>query len=111
MTEINLAEGEKAIFIRVLQDRLDGASVLLAEVRAGDYMKSTIELVEIDLESVEYINSLGITELVTLKRLFSEASLHPVQMRLLNVDRRVNAILELLEIHKMADVRLRDSDR
>ena len=109
MTEINLAEGEKAIFIRVLQDRLDGASVLLAEVRAGDYMKSTIELVEI--ESVEYINSLGITELVTLKRLFSEASLHPVQMRLLNVDRRVNAILELLEIHKMADVRLRDSDR
>lgn len=93
--------------IRILAQRLDGDNEILAAIKNGNYKIDRTELVEVDFSPVEFINSLGITELVNIHRLFAEANPEGVRLRFLNVDKKVNAILELVEIQKIAEIQVR----
>lgn len=60
------------LILRAVYPRLDGAAILLNALKSGPWLEGDVEAVEIDFGDVEYLNSLGITELVTIHRLVQE---------------------------------------
>ena len=101
---VTITEQGNRLLVVVHHSRVDGENYILSALTDGQYFKDGIHDLEIDLENVEYINSLGISELVTINRKFLDVRPQGVNFRLLNVDRRVNAILELVEIENIADI-------
>ena len=95
------------VSVQVQQQRLDGDNDILNALKKGNFFGSELRLLVIDFEPVEFINSLGITELVNIHRACT--ALHPegVEFRFLNVDKKVNAILELVEIQKFATIQVK----
>ncbi len=90
--------------IIVHHPRLDGENQILNEIKKGNYFSPDIQLVELDFDRVEYINSLGISEIINIHRNFSDASGGKAKFRFKNLDRKVLAILELVEIQKIAEI-------
>jgi anti-anti-sigma regulatory factor len=98
----------QVLYILVMHPRIDGENYILRALSEGNYFQDGYEAIEIDLDQVEYLNSLGITEFVGIHRRFGEASGGRSRMRLRNVERKVNAILDLVEMHKIADIHLKE---
>ncbi len=104
---IEVQKDGPSLSVRVMHQRLDGDNLIYNAIKNNDYFSSEIEDVIIDFDSVEYINSLGITELVNIHRKYTDTSYGKVNFKFLNVDKKVNAILELVEIHKIADIEVK----
>ncbi|MCE9597807.1 MAG: hypothetical protein K8S54_07555 [Spirochaetia bacterium] len=90
--------------IRILHPRLDGSNYVIAALKAAPFVTPDVTHVDIDFEAVEYLNSLGITELVTIHRLFQEQTRGKCTFRFLGVDRKIRVILELVEVQKIAEI-------
>ncbi len=99
-------EGEE---LRVVAEspRMDGDNLMIGAMQKARVFERSWRAATLDLAVVEYLNSLGITELVNIHRGLIEKN-PQLQFRLCNVDRRVNAILELVEIQNIAQIELRD---
>jgi anti-anti-sigma regulatory factor len=98
----------QVIYVLIKYPRVDGENYILRSLSEGHFFQSDLEAIEIDLVNVEHLNSLGITEFVSIHRRIQNAGAGRTRLRLLNVDRKVNAILELVEMHKIADVHLKE---
>lgn len=105
---VEIEKRGQVIYVLVKYPRVDGENYILRSLSEGNYFQSGLEAIEIDLVNVEHLNSLGITEFVSIHRRLQDASDGRTRLRLSNVDRKVNAILELVEMHKIADVHLRE---
>jgi ABC-type transporter Mla MlaB component len=92
--------------VKVDHPRMDGENLILSALRDGDWFDRSFLRLEIDFEHVEYLNSLGITELVTIHRTLRDRG-NRARIRFIHVDRKVNAILELVELQKIADIQLK----
>ncbi len=84
--------------------RIDGENSIIAILDSGKYFKSEVSKVIIDFNSVEYINSLGITEIINIHRKFSEHGPGKVDFQFINLTPKVMNILSLIEIEKIAEV-------
>ena len=105
---VETEQSGSSVKIKILQQRLDGDNFVLNALKDGNFFNKDIELVEIDFDPVEFINSLGITELVNIHRMYMDANQGSTRFRFLNVDRKVNAILELVEIQKIAEIEVKE---
>jgi anti-anti-sigma regulatory factor len=92
------------LILRAVYPRLDGGNHLLNALKSGPWLEGDVEAVEIDFGDVEYLNSLGITELVTIHRLVQEQTRGKTRFRFFNVDRKIRTILELVEVQKIAEI-------
>lgn len=100
----------QVIYVLVKFPRIDGENHILRSLSEGNFFQDGLEAIEIDLVNVEHLNSLGITEFVSIHRRLRDVSNGTTVLRLLNVERKVNAILGLVEMHKIADIRLKDDE-
>lgn len=87
------------LFVRLLQPRLEGDNHIVDALK--EYVGSTPDLVELDFSKVTYMNSRGITELVSLYRLFDN---DVTKLRFINVKGRVRHVMDLVELHHIADI-------
>ncbi len=94
--------------LKISEPRIEGDNSLVSFLNAGKYISSDLEVLELDLADVEYINSPGISELINLNRNLQEATNERARMVFLNVDQRVNSILELVEVTKIAEIHVKD---
>lgn len=104
MAHVEVKREGKSLFVRVLFPRIDGENFIVNAVKEKNLIAQDIELVEIDLDAVEYLNSLGITEFVNIHRMFTDITRGKTKFRFTNVDRKVKAILELVEVQKIAEI-------
>ena len=104
---IEIREEAGTVHVRVQQQRLDGDNDILNALKRGNFFGPALRLLEIDFEPVEFINSLGITELVNIHRHCLEQHPDGVEFRFLNVDKKVNAILELVDIQTFAEIHVK----
>ena len=95
------------LLIRLFHPRVDGDNLILKEPDAGSYHAEPVESLSIDMAEIEYINSLGITEIINIHRKFSEKNPAGFKLQLMNVDRKIATILELVDIHRIADIQTR----
>ena len=93
--------------VKVFNHRLDGENLIYNALKNEKCFTADVAVVEIDFNTVEFINSLGITELVNLHRKYAETNYGKTSFRFINVDKKVNAILELVEIQKIAEIILK----
>lgn len=91
--------------VNILHTRIDGDALLLGRIQEACPDGADLQQIEFDFKHVEYINSLGITDLVNVHRAFNEGH-REVTLRLINVNRKVNAILELVDLSKIAEITL-----
>lgn len=94
----------KELHIKILQSRLEGDNLLLKKLQGEGFIERDVEVVEFDFDKVDYLNSLGITEIVNIHRLYMEKTKNKAKFRFINVDKKVLAILELVELHKLAEI-------
>ena len=95
------------LLIRLFHPRVDGDNLILKELEIGNYQTEPVENPIIDMAEIEYINSLGITELINIHRKFTEKNPEAFRLQLRNVDRKIATILELVDIHRIADIETR----
>ena len=105
---VQIETDNATLHIKVVHPRIDGENFILKALRDGNYFEQDFETVNVDLNDVEYLNSLGITEFVNIHRGFLENTEGKTKLRLLNVEKKVNAILELVELQKIADIHLKE---
>lgn len=99
-----IEKGDDALYVKINHPRIDGENLILKALENDGRLEDPdYSVLELDLASVEYLNSLGITEFVNIRRRFRNGP-RDVSMRLINVDKRVQAILELVEIQKIAEI-------
>ncbi len=106
---VRIEKRGRNLYVEVTHPRIDGENHILRALQEGNYFRGEFEYVDIDLEHVEYLNSLGITEFVNIHRRFIDEG-NTTRLRLLNVERKVNAILELVEMQKIADIELKTEE-
>lgn len=94
-----------ALHVKILHTRVDGDAPLLPRIQASCPDPGLLQSIEFDFQHVEYINSLGITDLVNIHRAYNDGP-HTVVLRLLQVRHKVNAILELVDLGKIAEIQL-----
>lgn len=94
--------------LKISSPRIEGDNSLVNYLQAGKFMTPDIEVLELDLDEVEYINSPGISELINLNRNLQETTKERAKLVFLNVDQRVNSILELVEVTKIADIHVKE---
>ena len=97
----------RVVYVLVKYPRIDGENYILRALSEGNYFQADLEAIEIDMGNVEHLNSLGITEFVSIHRRVRDQCGPRTRLRLINLERKVNAILELVEMQKIADVRLK----
>ncbi|MBI39853.1 MAG: hypothetical protein CMF59_09655 [Leptospiraceae bacterium] len=95
------------LLIRLFHPRVDGDNLILKELDAGQFTGEPVDGLTIDMAEIEYINSLGITEIINIHRKFSEKNPSGFRLKLENVDRKIATILELVDIHRIADIETR----
>ncbi len=100
---VDITKTGQELRIKVLHPRIDGDNFIIKSLKEKKLVFA-MELVEFDLDSVEYVNSLGITEFVNIHRMYTEISRGKTRFRFINVDKKVNAILELVEVQKLAEI-------
>jgi len=104
---VQIEKRDDALHVKIKHPRIDGENLILAALdEQGLLTKPEYAVLELDLGEVEYLNSLGITEFVNIHRRLRTAP-ESVGLRLINVDKKVNAILELVEIQKIAEIQTR----
>lgn len=104
---VTIEKQEETLKIKVHHPRMDGENHILNALKEGGYFTPDIRLVELDFNNVEYINSLGITEIINIHRNFADATGNQVRFCFINVGRKVIAVLELVEVQKIAEIRPR----
>ncbi|MCR9141581.1 MAG: hypothetical protein NXI24_04955 [bacterium] len=105
---VHIEKRDQVVYVLVKYPRIDGENYILRSLSEGNFFQTDLEAIEIDLVNVEHLNSLGITEFVGIHRRIQDVTDGQTRLRLVNVDRKVNAILDLVEMHKIADVRLKE---
>ncbi len=96
---VEVQQNGSQLFVRLLAPRLEGDNHVVDALK--EYAEPAPELVELDFDGVNYLNSRGITELVSLYRLFDN---EVTRLRFINVKGRVRHVMDLVELHHIADI-------
>ena len=90
--------------IKIHSSRIDGKNEIF-EALTETTIPSGIEIVEIDMRRVSYINSLGIAELVSIYRyLMQDEKRKNLKFRFLNVKPEVAQLLRLVEFADLVEI-------
>lgn len=96
---LELEQHNQTLYVRLLDQRLEGENEIVDALK--EYTEVDLDRVEIDFGQVEYMNSRGITELVSIYRSFDPKK---VKLRFLNVRGRVKHVMDLVELHHIAEI-------
>jgi anti-anti-sigma factor len=96
---IEMEQHNRTLYVRLLDSRLEGENEVADALK--EYTAVDLERVEIDFARVEYMNSRGITELVSIYRAFNPEK---TKLKFLNVRGRVRHIMDLVELHHIAEI-------
>lgn len=102
--EINKVNGGSQLQLIVHIPRIDGGGQIADAMREYEDDLSGVESIEVDFKHVEYLNSMGITELVNMYRIITDKSRGRITFRFVNVKSKIHSILELVEFTKIVDV-------
>ncbi len=105
MAHVSIETKGNEVTVSVLHPRIDGENHIINEIRRSECFRPETLKVEINFEPVRYINSLGISEIINIHRLFNEVTGENSRLIFCNVDPKVLSILELIEIHKIVEIR------
>lgn len=92
------------LLVQVQHARIDGENIILSKLKEGGVVTPDIDTLIMDFDEVGYLNSLGITEMINIHRLVTETAGDQVKFQFRNVARKVLSILELVELHKVAEI-------
>jgi len=110
MIHVEINQEGNTLKISINDKRIDGDNHIMNALKEGNFIRPEIECLEFDFYSVEYLNSLGITEFVNINRSFSNPEKKKkTKFKFLNVSSHIYAILELVEMHKMAEIQMKHS--
>ena len=96
---VDIEQNNRTLYVRLLDPRLEGEHEVVDALKA--YTSMDLERVELDFASVEYMNSRGITELVSIYR---SVNADKTRLHFLNVRGRVRHIMELVALHHIAAI-------
>jgi anti-anti-sigma factor len=92
--------------VKINDVRLDGQNSLFDFLVEQSAVTDKIEKIIFDFDKVNYINSLGIAEFISLMRYFSEKK-PKLKFKYVNVDKKIAKIFKMIELNSIADVESR----
>ena len=108
--QVEISRDGSVLKIKILHNRIDGDNHIIHALEKGNFIQDDVAKLEFDFEKVEYLNSLGITEFININRKFPSGSKKKKsKFVFLNVSAHIYGILELVEMHKMAEIHLKNS--
>ena len=96
---VEIEQNNRTLYVRLLDPRLEGEQKIVDALK--EYQQADLEHVEIDFALVQYLNSRGITELVSIYRTFDPDR---TKLKFLNVGGRVRHIMDLVELQHIAEI-------
>jgi anti-sigma B factor antagonist len=95
-------EGE-TLHLHLHAPRFDAAAAREFKLQMPSHWRPEVQRLTVDLGSVEFLDSSGIGALLSLYKRLSASGTGSVQ--LLNVNPRVQAVFELMRMHRIFDIR------
>jgi anti-anti-sigma regulatory factor len=103
----DIQKQNETIRIKIQHPKIDGGNSILRELHNKNLIRPGIQIVEIDFDRVEYMNSLGLTELINIHREFTEVQ-KDVQFHFINVNKKIVTLLQLVDMDRIAHIRQKD---
>lgn len=93
----------EALTVIINEPRLDGQVSLFEFFLDRNLIQDNIEKIIFDFNSVNYINSLGIAEFISLMRYYSEKR-PKLKYKFINVEKKISKIFKMIELSSIADI-------
>lgn len=105
---VKIQQKANSIVVKVMYPRVDGNNLIFRRLIEEEKLDFDIQKIVFDMDRVEYVNSLGIAEFISLHRYFSGSFDHPVEFEFINLEPKINSIFQMVEIGKLAKVSLKE---
>lgn len=97
------SSNQEKIEIKFHKIRLDGDNSIFHAVTTSEYEPDSFRDISMDLEQVDYINSLGIAEIVSTFR-YLKGNREDVKMRITNVNNSISNVFRLVELTDIFEI-------
>jgi len=97
---------DECLSVTINESKLDGQESLFEFIIEQNVVEKKIEKIIFDFVNVNYINSLGIAEFISLMRFFSEKK-PKMKYKYINVDKKISKIFKMIELGSIADIESR----
>lgn len=105
--DVIIEKERNLVHVYVKNNNIDGDNSIFSALKSSSAPDKSSPVLVIDFNNIEYINSLGITEIINIHRYFSSQIGDSFRIRIINVDRKIATILELVELSKIAEIETR----
>ena len=94
------------LLLVVHSSRIDGDNKIFMTVKQSDLEPGIFASIEIDLQAVVYLNSLGIAEIISVFRYF-KGEREKLKMVLKNVDASIAKLFDVVELAHVFEIQLK----
>ena len=101
---IHVQQKSNQLNVSVNLRRIDGNNEIFRALVDDSSLDLDVELIEFDMDKVEYMNSLGIAEFISLHRYFVDLNNGKTRFAFTNLDPKIYTLMNLVEIGKLADL-------
>ena len=92
------------IAVKINEPRIEGKNnIFQTLVEDHDYPQDIDNLV-FDLDAVNYVNSLGIAEFISIHRYFSSINEGKTKISFVNVDKKIATLFEMVELGNLSTI-------
>jgi len=94
----------EAAVIKIGDEQINGQNFIFDDVMVHfDQNKEDFEKVIVDFSKVEYVNSLGIAEMISMIKYFREKN-KKIKFKMINVNKKVVKLFKMVELGTLADI-------
>ncbi len=94
--------------IFVTSTRIEGKNEIFQTLVEDNTLPKEVENLVFDLNEVDYVNSLGIAEFISIHRYFSSVNQGRTRMRFVNVEPKIAQLFEMVELGNLSEVQKKD---
>lgn len=90
--------------VQIIHPRIEGKNYIFEALVEDASLSKDVSRIKIDMEGVEYINSLGIAELISIHRFYDRTNNGQTRIIFKNVDPKIASIFRMVEMEKICEI-------
>ena len=95
------------IQVTINNSRIEGQNFIFQALVEDSNLPKNIENLIFDMDKVEYVNSLGIAEFISIHRYFASVTNSKTRIRFINVNQKIANLFRLIELGNLSEIELK----
>ena len=95
------------IDVKVNHSRIDGKNLIFQALVDDPSIPKEVEFLVFNLANVDYVNSLGIAEFISIHRYFNSVNERGTRIRFTDVDTKIATLFKMVELGNISEIELK----